>query len=277
MLGLHPHTRVSRVRPVCTAWTAHPACWKQSSESKHTKRTCCRSKLIKTWHSFLQPLKNVVFFWSSFSAAHHIQKSNKNKMALLASTTPCLQVSLFALGGWTRRLKGGSTGIIFFSWFVLSHWWMIHGVSKPFETLPSVCRTPIKAGNQNWLFLPASMQAGHLDPSGRWVGGSWKTNCLWTTIFASTETDRARVRERNKRRVYLSARRGPGLGTALTWRWKLEKWRSGMNRTGWVSRSAIVLKMVTSFLFWRRGTLTSETARRRRMHFTTRSEIKISH
>lgn len=36
---------------------------------------------------------------------------------------------------------------------------------------------------------------------------------------------------------------------------------SGMKSTGWVSRSVIILKMVTSLRFWRMGTLTSTTGR----------------
>lgn len=38
---------------------------------------------------------------------------------------------------------------------------------------------------------------------------------------------------------------------------------SGMKRTGWVSKSVIILKMVTSLRFWRMGTLTSTTKRGR--------------
>lgn len=52
------------------------------------------------------------------------------------------------------------------------------------------------------------------------------------------------------------------LWSALTWRWKVEKWMSGMKRTGWVSRSVIILKMVTSLRFWSIGTFTSATLRR---------------
>ncbi len=45
--------------------------------------------------------------------------------------------------------------------------------------------------------------------------------------------------------------------SVLTWRWKVEKWMSGMKRTGCVSKSIIVLKMVKSLRLCRRGTLTS--------------------
>lgn len=53
------------------------------------------------------------------------------------------------------------------------------------------------------------------------------------------------------------------LWLVLTWRWKVEKWMSGMKRTGWVSKSVNILKMVTSLRFWRMGTLTSTTRRKR--------------
>ena len=43
----------------------------------------------------------------------------------------------------------------------------------------------------------------------------------------------------------------------LTWRWKLEKWRSGMKRTGCVSMSTMALKMVMSLRLCMSGTFTS--------------------
>ena len=53
------------------------------------------------------------------------------------------------------------------------------------------------------------------------------------------------------------------LAPTLTWRWKLEKWMSGMKRTGCVSKSLIILKVVTSFFFCSSGTLTSATGGQR--------------
>lgn len=88
-------------------------------------------------------------------------------------------------------------------------------------------------------------------------GGGGKTTCLWTTrivlMFGSA------IKRAGLFHCWLKQK---CINKALTWRWKVEKWMSGMNSTGWVSRSPKVLKMVTSFLFWRRVTLTSGTERK---------------
>lgn len=104
---------------------------------------------------------------------------------------------------------------------------MIHGVSKQSESLPSVRRTPIKAGNKNCLSLPTRMQAGHLDPAGRWAGRSRTTK-----LFMDHHCHLDPVCKGSKKQsVYATlaqtlveaSESGRGLVTALTWRWKLEK------------------------------------------------------
>lgn len=146
---------------------------------------------------------------------------------------------------------------------------MIHLVSKQSEIQPSLCGTPTRAWNQNSQFLPTSRSArpGRLkcgwQHKNKTVYGSRRRCDCYVTVAKHTFIPR---KWHAPSACYIHVKEHWCLiefcvWLALTWRWKVEKWMSGMKSTGWVSMSVIILKMVTSLRFWRMGTLTSTTGR----------------
>lgn len=106
--------------------------------------------------------------------------------------------------------------------------------------------------------------AGHLDPAGWRVGESWHQQSIYGPPKMLWGINKCHKNNVQGHKLCKDTWFHAALNNALTWRWKEEKWMSGMKRTGWVSKSVIILKMVMSLRFWRMGTLTSTTRRERK-------------